>query len=268
MSPLRHVVLGSITIAMATAAIASAASASATTPAVAVGPPIQGTVRWTTTDTTAPPTPTGEQAAPLTSSTSATTTGTLAIKLQRDPRYPGSFRVQDVGSTYSGSYSLKGETQQSDGESLTCTTEVSAQVSNQGALTPTPSTPLPPTLFARVVPAKKPAQLGPTTKAIVLRPFIEYSGVQTTTKAGSGESGCTGSTTTKPIQGTLAPGDDPDWVCYPAGTDAALVPPVRGAIIGVWNNTKKAFAFNCSLKVTPVVGRTVTVKIRGSLTYG
>jgi len=249
-------------------AVAFAPAAGAHTPAVAVGPPIQGVVSWTTTDTTAPPSSTGEQAGVSSSTSTATTTASVTIKLQRDPRYPGAFRVQDVGSTYSGSFSLQGETQENSGDGISCTTTVDGQGTGEGALTPTPASPVAPSLFASVVPAKKPAKLGASTQAIVLRPFLEYTGDKSITRSGGGEGGCAGSSSSTQIQGSLAPGRQPAWVCYPPGTDKALIPAIPGAVIGVWNDKTKRFGFNCTLNLKPSSTRTVTIEIRGSLKYG
>jgi hypothetical protein len=230
----------------------------------AANPSIKGTVTWTTTVTVNDDKSDSFGFGDLRTGTT-TTTATLKIKLQRDMRYGRTFNVQDVGSSYTGSFTDNHTTlERSDDGTVNCTTAVAGSGTAGGPFPKKPTSTTAPALFASVVPGTPP--LGGRTKAIVLTPIIRYAGNETTTYTGSGISPCQGGTDQQSIDGSLAASNSAARICLPKGTPKS-VSTTANDVVGRWVKAKKSFVFDCSQTWTEGKS-TITTTIKGTLKYG
>jgi hypothetical protein len=230
----------------------------------ASNPPIKGTVTWTTTVTTNDDKSDEFGFGDLRTGTT-TTTATLKIKLQRDMRYGKTFNVQDVGSSYTGTFTDNHTTlERSNNGTVNCTTAVAGTGSGGGAFPKKPTSTTAPALFANVVPGTPP--LGARTKAIILTPIIRWAGNETTTYTGSGISPCEGGTDQRSIDGSLGATDSANRVCLPKGTSPS-VSKTANDVVGRWVKATKSFVFDCSQTWTEGKS-TITTTIKGTLKYG
>lgn len=230
----------------------------------AANPSIKGTITWTTTVTLNDDRSDAFGAGDLRTGTT-TTTATLKVKLQRDMRYGQTFNVQDVGSSYTGTFTDNHTTlERSNDGTVNCTVAVAGTGSGGGAFPKRPTSTTAPALFAHVVPGTPP--LGVRTKAIVLTPIIRYAGSETTTYTGSGISPCQSGTDQTSIDGSLSPSDSAARICLPKGTSRS-VSSTANDVVGRWVRAKKSFVFDCTQTWTEGKS-TITTTVKGTLKYG
>ncbi len=253
-----------VTIALSAIGLVAAATMPAAVAANG-GPPIKGTVTWTTTVTLNDDQQDEFGFGDLRTGTT-TTTATLKVKLQRDLRYGKTFSVQDVGSSYTGTFTDNHTTlDRSSTGAVNCTTTTTGTGNGGGPFPKRPTSTSAPALFAHVVPMSPP-RLGARTKAIILTPIIRYTGSETITYAGSGISPCEPGTDSGSIDGSLSPSDSAARICLPAGT-SPNVSSTANDVVGRWVKAKRAFVFDCS-KTWTEGKSTITTTIKGTLKYG
>lgn len=246
-----------VVLVAAFATAASLAPAAVGAPAVKKGETLVGTVSWTTTTVIDDDVPGGDK-----STGTSTTKVTMKVKMTRrgEAYY---FQMEDNGSSYAGTATLASTDLERDFDgNVNCTVTHSMTGSGSGPLPKKPTDTKAPSMFSTIVPGT--AALGSKTKAIILKPILRYTGTDTTTYAGSGISPCAGGQYVDPVEGSLSPNSSANDICYPKGTNSKNAPTVAGDIVGAWNNSKKAFVFNCT-KTIPGDGATVTTTISGVL---
>ncbi len=251
-----------ITIGHARRLVAIGAAAAITTTVMLASPAegagsgttLAGTISWTTTITTAKDEPGGD-------ALNGTETRQVTMKVRMTKR-PGAygFQVEDNGSSYTGAYTLSQTRLERDIDgTVDCTVTHDATGSASGPLPKKPKSTTAPAMFAQIAPST--SSLGARTKAIVLTPILRYAGTDTITYTGSGLSPCQSGQDVDPIDGSLAPNDNSQQICYPAGTSARVAGASAGEIVGAWKAKKHAFVFTCSQSWTDVNGRTTTTTI-------
>jgi hypothetical protein len=261
MSTTTHVLR--VAAALSVIGIAIAAAMPAATAANG-GPPIRGTVTWTTTVVLNDDKHDDAGFGDLRTGTTTTST-TLKIKLQRDMRYDKTFSIQDVGSSYTGTFTDNHTTLSRDSfGTVDCTLTTAGSGTGGGPFPKRPTSTTAPALFAHVVPGNPP--LSARTKVLILTPVIRYKGSETTTYAGSGNSPCEPGTETTSIDGSLSASDSADRICLPAGTAKSVAVDANG-VVGRWVPAKKAFIFDCT-KTWVADKSTITTTIKGTLKYG
>jgi hypothetical protein len=244
---------------IASSVVAAALLAGVTgAPASAAGTRLQGTISWTTTATTSTDTPGGDAF-----TSKETRTVTLKVRMTKRPGAAG-WQPEDNGGSYTGRYTLSSTRHERDSTGATiCTTTHEATGSGSGALPKKPRSTTAPALFGTVLPST--ASLGPRTKALVLRPILRYKGQDTVTYTGSGLSPCQGDQDVDPVDGSLGPTDSADRLCYPPGTSRRTTTPQAGTLLGAWKATTRAFSFTCSDSWSEPEGKTLAVRVTGSL---
>lgn len=236
-------------------ALVAGATASA---APAKGTKLQGTISWTTTATTKTDTPGGDSF-----TAKETRTVTLKVKMTKRAGAAG-WQPEDNGSSYTGRYTLTSTRLERDSTgATTCTTTHEATGSGSGSLPKKPRSTTAPSLFGTVLPST--ASLGARTKAITLQPILRYKGQDTVKYEGSGLSPCQSGQDVDPIDGSLAPTDSAEQICYPAGTSKRTATPTAGSIVGAWKKATRAFSFTCSDSWKEPEGKTVAAQVAGSL---
>ncbi|MFA9271262.1 MAG: hypothetical protein ACEQSX_10975 [Baekduiaceae bacterium] len=241
--------------AITIAALVAGATASS---APAKGTKLQGTISWTTTATTKTDTPGGDAF-----TAKETRTVTLKVKMTKRAGAAG-WQPEDNGSSYTGRYTLSSTRLERDSTgAITCTTTNESTGSGSGALPKKPRSTTPPALFGDVLPST--ASLGARTKAIVLQPLLRYKGQATVKYEGSGLSPCQSGQDVDPIDGSLAPTDSSEQICYPSGTSKRTTTPRAGTVMGAWKKSARAFSFTCSDTWKEPEGKTVTTRVTGSL---
>jgi hypothetical protein len=103
------------------------------------------------------------------------------------------------------------------------------------------------------------------TKVITLTPILRWSGTDTVTYTGAGNSPCTNAQDVDPVDGSLAPTSDANKICLPKGVKASQVAGSAGTLVGKWNNAAKSFVFNCTQSWPDGEGRTLTLTVKGAL---
>jgi len=238
--------------------VAALLAAFPSTSATAAGTKLQGKVTWTTTATTATDTPGGDVL-----SSKETRTVTLRVKMTKRAGAAG-WQPQDNGSKYTGRYSLSSTRLERDADAQpTCTTTHEARGDGGGALPRKPRSTTAPVLFGDVVPSR--ASLGARTKALILRPILRYKGKDSTGSTGSGPNPCQDGQDVDPIEGSLAPNDSANRICYPAGTSKRTTTPQAGMLIGAWKAKTRRFSFACSDSWTEPEGVKLDIQVTGSL---
>jgi hypothetical protein len=226
--------------------------------ATAAGTKLQGKVTWTTTATTATDTPGGDAV-----NSRETRTVTLRVKMTKRAGAAG-WQPQDNGSKYTGAYRLSSMRVERDSDAQpTCTTTHEAVGNAGGPLPRRPRSTTAPALFGDVVPST--ASLGARTKALILRPILRYKGKDSTGSTGAGQNPCQDGQDVDVIEGSLAPTDSANRVCYPAGTSKRTTPPQAGTLIGAWKAKTRRFSFACSDSWREPEGVTIEMKVTGSL---
>lgn len=237
------------------AALLVGATASA---APAKGTKLQGTISWTTNATTKTDTPGGDAF-----TAKETRTVTLKVKMTKRAGAAG-WQPEDNGSSYTGRYTLSSTRLERDSTgATTCTTTHEATGSGSGNLPKKPRSTTAPSLFGTVFPST--ASLGARTKAIVLQPILRYKGQDTVKNEGSGLSPCQSGQDVDPIDGSLAPTDSSEQICYPAGTSKRTATPTAGSVVGAWKKATRAFSFTCSDSWKEPEGKTIATRVTGSL---
>lgn len=82
---------------------------------------------------------------------------------------------------------------------------------------------------------------------------------------GSGLSPCRSGQDVDPIDGSLAPTDSAQQICYPAGTSKRTTTPTAGSVLGAWKKAARAFSFTCSDSWKEPEGKTVATRVTRSL---
>lgn len=246
---------------------AAGASGVAHTPARLVGPPISGTITWTSTT---------ERSSDLsdeygfgdTLRSTVTASATMRLELRRDGRFVGRFTVVDTMSQYESDYSERSVTQArlTSGEvQCSATATVQAGAAGRFAKPGDANDTRPAVLSASVVPGDV-ARIGPRTKGIIVQPVFMNRGSTTSSYAGM-DPGCPdGRQVTSDFETVTIPAVTDEGVCYPQGRTARLRGATSGSLVGVWRPARRSFVFDCT-NVTVSDGETVTLTVTGSLQY-
>ena len=175
------------------------------------------------------------------------------------------WQPQDNGSKYTGAYDLSSSRVERDADAQpTCTTTHEAVGDAGGALPRKP----------RSTHGPRPVRRRRAVDGLARRTGRRRSsfGRSCATRArtrrappGPGQNPCQDGQDVDVIEGSLAPTDSANRICYPAGTSKRTTPPQAGTLIGAWKAKTRRFSFACSDSWTEPEGVKLEMKVTGSL---
>ena len=226
-------------------AVGLAAATIVGSPAQAANTKLTGTITWTRTVAIAENVD-GDH----TENGTETTTGSLKVAVKRNPQSYGSWNGTDKAGAFAGTYALSSTRNETDAfGTVDCVVTHAANGQGAGKVV----------VYGSI----------PSKKGIVVSANPRYTGTDTATYTGQGNSPCQSGQDVDPIDGSLLSNNDASKLCYPSGTSSKLATARAGDLVGAWNAKKKAFVFDCTRTYPENSdgGRTVTVKISGTLKW-